>query len=113
VSAWVDSASLPIDASAAGLERARGGDAFSLALHGGEDYQLLMAVPPEKLDALRDVAVIWDLPTTVVGEFAPGPSALLLKKGGSLLPLTPQSFDHFRGRFSGSGGSGGATATGA
>lgn len=111
ISAWVDSAAVPIDASAASLERARGGDAFALALHGGEDYQLLMAVPPEKLDALRDVAVIWDLPTTVVGEFAPGPSALLLKKGGSLLPLTPQSFDHFRGRSWGTGGGEPATQT--
>jgi thiamine-monophosphate kinase len=104
VSAWVDSASVPIDPAAAGLERARGGDALSLALHGGEDYQLLLAVRPDKLDALRDVAVIWDLPTTVIGTFAPGPPALLLKKGPSLLPLTPQSFDHFRGRTSGTGG---------
>jgi thiamine-monophosphate kinase len=98
VSAWVDQAALPIDAAAASLERARGGDAAALALHGGEDYQLLLAVPRDRLDALRDVAVIWDIPTTVLGEFAPGPSALLLKKGGSLLPLTAQSHDHFRGR---------------
>ncbi len=98
VSAWVDSAALPIDAAAASLERARGGDAAALALHGGEDYQLLLAVPRDRLDALRDVAVIWDIPTAVLGEFAPGPSALLLKKGGSLLPLTAQSHDHFRGK---------------
>lgn len=103
VSAWVDANALPIDASAASLERARGGDAASLALHGGEDYQLLLAVPREKLDALRDVAVIWDIPTTVIGEFAPGPSALLLKKGGSLLPLASQAHDHFQGRGMGGG----------
>jgi len=103
VSAWVDGNTLPIDVSAASLERARGGDAAALALHGGEDYQLLLAVPREKLDALRDVAVIWDIPTTVIGEFAPGPSALLLKKGGSLLPLTSQAHDHFRGRGTGGG----------
>lgn len=103
VSAWVDAATLPVDGAAASLERARGGDAAALALHGGEDYQLLLAVPPDKLDALRDVAVIWDIPTTVVGEFAPGPSAVLLKKGGSLLPLAAQSHDHFRAR-SASGG---------
>jgi thiamine-monophosphate kinase len=103
VSAWVDANALPIDASAASLERARGGDAAALALHGGEDYQLLLALPREKLDALRDVAVIWDIPTTVIGEFAPGPSALLLKKGGSLLPLTSQAHDHFQGRGTGGG----------
>jgi len=98
VSAWVDAELLPVDPHLASLERARGGDAFSLALHGGEDYQLLFAVAPDRLDGLRDMAVIWDIPLTVVGEFAPGPSALLLRRGGKLLPLTPQSHDHFRGR---------------
>jgi thiamine-monophosphate kinase len=97
-SAWLDSDSLPVDPHAASLERARGGDALSLALHGGEDYQLLFAVPPDRLDGLKDMAVIWDIPLTIVGEFAPGPPALLLKKGGTLLPLTPQSHDHFRRR---------------
>jgi thiamine-monophosphate kinase len=98
VSAWIDAAAVPVDSHVAGLERARGGDAFALALHGGEDYQLLLAVPPDRLEALRDVAVIWDLPLSVVGEFAPGPPALLLKRGGILLPLATQSHDHFRSR---------------
>lgn len=95
-SAWVDSEAIPVDSYAASLERARGGDAPALALHGGEDYQLLLAVPREKLDALRDLAVIWDIPLTVIGEFASGPPAVLLKKGGTLLPLTSHSHDHFR-----------------
>jgi len=95
VSAWIEADQVPIDPPALSLERARGGDAFALALHGGEDYQLLLAVPPEKLDALRDVAVIWDIPVTVVGQFAPGPPALLLRNKGTLLPLVPQSYDHF------------------
>lgn len=89
---------VPVDPVVASLERARGGDAFEVALHGGEDYQMLLAVPKEKLDALRDVAVIWDLPTTVVGEFAEGPATLLLSKGGSRTPILPQAFDHFRSR---------------
>ena len=53
---------------------------------------------PDRLHGLRDVAVIWDIPITVVGEFAPGPPALLLRKGGTLLPLSLQSHDHFRSR---------------
>jgi thiamine-monophosphate kinase len=95
VSAWIEAERLPVDPHATSLERARGGDAFSLALHGGEDYGLLLAVPPDRMDALRDVAVIWDIPITVVGQFAAGPPALLLKKAGSLLPLVPQAHDHF------------------
>ena len=95
VSAWVNAEAIPVDPHAASLERARGGDAQALALHGGEDYQLLMAVAPEKLEAIRDLAVIWDIPLTVIGEFAPGPPAVLLKKDETLLPLTPLSHDHF------------------
>jgi thiamine-monophosphate kinase len=95
VSAWIDAEQVPVDPLALSLERARGGDAFALALHGGEDYQLLLAVPPDRIDALRDVAVIWDIPVTVVGQFAPGPPALLLRNKGTLLPLVPQAHDHF------------------
>ncbi len=95
-SALLQADAIPVDPFVASLERARGGDAFELALHGGEDYQMLLAVPREKLDALRDVAVIWDLPTTVVGEFAEGPATLLLAREGSRTPILPQSFDHFR-----------------
>jgi thiamine-monophosphate kinase len=89
---------VPVDPVVTSLERARGGDSFELALHGGEDYQMLLAVPRDKLDALREVAVIWDLPTTVVGEFAEGPATLLLAQGGSRTPIQPQSFEHFRSR---------------
>jgi thiamine-monophosphate kinase len=95
VSAWVDVEAIPVDSYAASLERARGGDAPALALHGGEDYQLLLAVPRDELDALRDLAVIWDIPLSVIGQFAAGPPALLLKKGDTLLPLAPGSHDHF------------------
>jgi thiamine-monophosphate kinase len=95
VSAWIDAEQVPVDPLALSLERARGGDAFALALHGGEDYQLLLAVPPDRMDALRDVAVIWDIPVTVVGQFALGPPALLLRNKGTLLPLVPQAHDHF------------------
>jgi thiamine-monophosphate kinase len=95
VSAWVNAEAIPVDPHAASLERARGGDAPALALHGGEDYQLLMAVAPERLEAMRDLAVIWDIPLTVIGEFAPGPPAVLLKTDEILLPLTPLSHDHF------------------
>lgn len=96
VAAWIDPQAVPVDPWAARLEKARGGDALSLALNGGEDYQLLLALPPDRLDALRDVAVIWDLPLAVVGQFTPGDPALSLKRGETLEPLSPASHEHFR-----------------
>jgi thiamine-monophosphate kinase len=96
VSARIEAGKIPIDPYAAGLERARGGDALPLALHGGEDYGLLFAVPPDRMDALRDVAVIWDLPVTEVGVFGEGPPKVVLKTGPKEEPLSGAAFDHFR-----------------
>ena len=95
LAARVDAAAVPVDPLAAGLERARGGDALALALHGGEDYELLLAVAPDRFDALRDLAVIWDLPLTVVGEFVAGEPRVLLTTGAGTEPLPPLAHEHF------------------
>jgi thiamine-monophosphate kinase len=96
LSARVDESAVPLDAHAVGLERARGGDALALGLHGGEDYQLLLAVPPESLDGLKDLAVFWDLPLSVLGAFAEGPPEVTLKTGNEIAPLPPAAHEHFR-----------------
>jgi thiamine-monophosphate kinase len=96
VAAWLDPATLPIEACAAVLEKAGGHDAFSLGLHGGEDYQLLLAVPPDAMDALRALAVVWEVALTPVGAFDAGPPAVSLRFGETLRRLRPASHDHFR-----------------
>ena len=96
VEATIDAFKVPVNTHAAGLERARGGDALALALHGGEDYQLLLAVAPESLTALQDLAVIWDLPLTAVGTFAAGEPEVYLQAGTDRSPLVSSSHDHFR-----------------
>jgi len=98
LSAWIEPEWLPVDPCAAALEKQAGGDAFSLALHGGEDYQMLMAVPPERVDALREVASVWSVSLSVVGQFAPGPPALSLRFGEAMRKLRPKSHDHFAAR---------------
>jgi thiamine-monophosphate kinase len=95
VGAVIDPMAVPIDPAVAQIERARGGDALPLAVHGGEDYQLLMAVPPESLDAVRDLAFVWDLPITVVGQFVIGAPVVSVQVGDWLEPLRPLAFDHF------------------
>jgi thiamine-monophosphate kinase len=96
LAAWIEADGLPVDPHAAALEKQGATDGFSLALHGGEDYQLLLAVPPDRLDGLRDLAQVWSLPVTVVGQFTSGPPGLSLKFGDALRRLRPKAHDHFR-----------------
>lgn len=75
-------------------------DAWSLALHGGEDYELLVAVPPggispERVENFRER---FDLSLTRVGEVRVGEGVSLVPRGGGAAgALTRGGFDHFRG----------------
>jgi thiamine-monophosphate kinase len=96
VSAVVDATAVPVDPNVTLLTRSRGGDGLGLALHGGEDYQLLFAVSPDHLGELRALAGIWDLTISVLGHFESGPGTVMLKSPGELKPLVAASHDHFR-----------------
>jgi thiamine-monophosphate kinase len=96
ISAWIDPAWLPIDPRAAGLERARGGDAVSLALHGAEEYQLLLAIPADRLDEAKTQASMWEAQLTEIGEFEAGEPKVSLRSGEKLTPLSCVSIDHFK-----------------
>jgi len=76
--------------------RVRGFDAFELALHGGEDYELLFAVPRRRLKRLprsfRGARI------TPIGEIVRGRSIVLVGKDGRESPLTPRGWDHFRAK---------------
>jgi len=95
VGAVIDPLAVPVDPAVAMIERARGGDPLPLALHGGEDYQLLMAISPDSIDAVRDMAFVWDLPITVVGQFVVGAPVVSVQVGEWIEPLKSQGFDHF------------------
>jgi thiamine-monophosphate kinase len=96
VGARIDAAALPVDPGAATLERARGGDALALALHGGEDYQLLLAVNPNEVEELRDFARVWGVEVAVVGEFVGGEPSVSLRDASGERPLPAGGHDHFR-----------------
>jgi thiamine-monophosphate kinase len=94
--ALIDVSALPVDPAAAVLERARGGDATELALHGGEDYQLLLAVSPSELGDVCDLARVWGIPVAAVGEFVEGDAQVRLRDGSGERLLPPGGHDHFR-----------------
>lgn len=97
VGAEVDAAALPIsDACREAAARLRL-DPLQLALTGGEDYELLLAVTPEHVDEVRAVvAGATGTATSVVGKIQPAGCALLLPDG-TRAPLPVKGFQHFPG----------------
>lgn len=78
-----------------GLE---GGDPLGLALHGGDDYELLATVPAEAVDAAA--RGLWDrfgTRLTDIGEIRPGRGLVAVEPDGAERPLEPKGWDHFGG----------------
>ncbi len=97
VDATIDLNALPVAAAI----RALFPDGWlDLATRGGEDYELLLTIPPERFDGLRTALEEIDHTLTRIGEIDdrsehPTLSARMLD--GKLAPVTPSAFDHFHG----------------
>ncbi len=65
------------------------------ALAGGEDYELVLAVPPESLHAARAAARRAGVPLTVVGRFVRGGGVRVLGPRGEPV-AAPAGHDHLR-----------------
>jgi thiamine-monophosphate kinase len=75
-----------------------GVDAVELALHGGEDYELLAALPPEAVeDARARLADRFGTPLAEIGEVVAGEGVVAVRPDGTTAPLEPGGWDHFRG----------------
>lgn len=69
---------------------------LELALAGGEDYELLFAVPPERESELADLAKSADVPVTRIGGITSAAGELAaLDRNGHPLPLRKTGYDHF------------------
>ncbi len=93
--ASLDAALLPVAAHTASVARGLGLDALGLALHGGEDYQLLLAVPPQHFAALMELAGRHGTRLTVIGVVAGEAQGVVDARTGSA--LQPHGFQHFAG----------------
>jgi thiamine-monophosphate kinase len=95
VSAFVDLSAVPVDPDAAVVARAEGRDATDLALQGGEEYELLLAVPPDQVAAVRELAGFWSVDLTEIGRFEAGEPSVRLKTAAGEQPLEALGHDHF------------------
>lgn len=92
--AVVDAGALPIDPAALRWFQARGGDPVNDALAGGDDFELLFAVPRKFRGRLRTVdREARGIPLTRIGELTAEPGVRLLRDG-AVLPM-PRGFSHF------------------
>ncbi|MHB8843571.1 MAG: thiamine-phosphate kinase, partial [Nitrospirota bacterium] len=66
--------------------------ALEYALSGGEDYELLFTVRPEKLGKIKSLRIN----ATEIGVVIRGRSIALIGEHGRKSPLRPSGYDHFR-----------------
>jgi thiamine-monophosphate kinase len=94
----VDADLLPIEPGAREWWAARGADPVVAALSGGDDYELLFAVPRKGHGALRSVRRhVTDPALTKIGEFTKDPRERVLVRAGRHDAL-PKGFEHFANR---------------
>ena len=96
VGAAIDAASLPLDENVVQLCGRRALDPLALALHGGEDFELLFTMSPENVSRLpkRVDAVS----CSRIGELTDKPCAVLIQEKNRSWNLQPQGFTHFTRR---------------
>ncbi len=71
-----------------------GANPLTLALHGGDDYELLFTVPRKKL---KDIpSSFHGIPITEIGEITKKRALLLIDKTGHGLPLPNRGWDPFQ-----------------
>ncbi len=69
---------------------------LALALSGGEDYELLCAVPPRHVERVERLRAQMECPLTRIGRFVAKREGLrVLDETGHARPVNPLGFDHF------------------
>jgi thiamine-monophosphate kinase len=97
VGAELDASLIPVDPAAMRIASRYGQDSMMLALHGGEEYELLCAVAPESRDgALAALRAVGCAPVVIGRLTAPASGMTLQRSDGSLETLSPRGWDHLR-----------------
>ncbi len=89
---------LPVSPAVRDVAAALGFDSLLAALHGGEDYELIVTCASEHADALIDaVRRTTGTPLTAVGEITEASGLRLVESGGNERSLDSAGWDHFAG----------------
>jgi thiamine-monophosphate kinase len=86
---------LPLQAGVAEIARGAGLDPVELAISGGEDYELLVALPEERLGEAGEAIAASGRSLTAIGEVATGAGVLFSERGEA---RRATGFDQLRSR---------------
>lgn len=90
LAADIDAISVPLSPAA------RAADRLELCLTGGDDYELLLAIPPAHEAALAEAAEATGIAVTRIGTFRPGePEVTVRDATGAPLALKSGGWSHF------------------
>jgi thiamine-monophosphate kinase len=95
VGALVDAASIPIDGLVTEICGRRALDPLMLALHGGEDFELLFTVSPESLSTLPKR--VDGISITHIGEIREVAFGVQIAEASKTWKLEPGGWEHFKG----------------
>ena len=93
VGALIESSLLPIDSQVTELCGRRALDPLQLALHGGEDFELLFTVKPE--DVTRLPRRVDETRITRIGEIRSEKQGVRISEGTRIWELNPGGWKHF------------------
>lgn len=91
VGAYIEESGVPIHPEAQQMAIKFGLDPITVALSGGEDYELLFTIDPNDLEKVKYLPDIY-----IAGEIVPAEDGLKLHtKGGNIHAMTAQGWTHF------------------
>ncbi|HJT22231.1 MAG TPA: thiamine-phosphate kinase [Nitrospira sp.] len=98
VGAEIDLMALPVSAACRTFADRTGADPSTLAVTGGEDFELLFTTPPRLHVELERQAAQRGFRVTCIGTIRPARDGIKARlKTGALQPLAAASYEHFQG----------------
>jgi thiamine-monophosphate kinase len=94
VGAWLQAEHIPAISPSVQLAELRRNPPLDLALHGGEDYELLFTIPKSR--AARLPRILAGVRLRSVGEITHARGVVLADAEGMRMRLKPSGWDHFR-----------------
>ena len=96
VSAQLEAAHIPVSEEVRHIARALQVGPLTLALHGGEDFELCFTAPAGAVSRLQQAfAARFQCPLVRVGTVQPGRGVTLRLPDGTQQPLSARGYDHF------------------